>query len=296
MSGNPCSRPGSRAATSRCCSARPPSSGAALARAPRRPGPGGARAVARGGARATTSCVELVSHRLPGPARPGGRAPRPHAARMAGFARSAGLGAVLTNAVRYADRRDAPTVDVLDAARRLVPSTGATSTAATPRGSSSPARRCTRSPRRSARLAGLGDSDREARRLLAHTRAVADRCALDPRADLGLGEVHFPEFELPGAEPGRRSRPTRCCARAARPRSAGRYGAAPRQRIWKRLDDELRDDPRARLRVVLPHRRRRHRPDPRDGRARARRAGRARAAWSTTCSASPGSTRSGTAC
>ena len=39
---------------------------------------------------------------------------------MAGVARQAGLGTVLTNAVRYADRLDAPTVDVLDAARRLV--------------------------------------------------------------------------------------------------------------------------------------------------------------------------------
>ena len=55
---------------------------------------------------------------------------------MAGLARRAGLGAVLTNAVRYADRLDAPTVDVLDAARRLVAAaTGATSTGATPRGS-----------------------------------------------------------------------------------------------------------------------------------------------------------------
>ena len=33
-------------------------------------------------------------------------------------------------------------------------------------------------------------------RLLACTRAQAERCALDPRGDLGLGEVHFPEFEL----------------------------------------------------------------------------------------------------
>jgi error-prone DNA polymerase len=61
--------------------------------------------------------VELVSHRLPG-AGPGSA---PHAARMAGLARSRGLGVVLSNAVRYADRMDAPTVDVLDAARRLVP-------------------------------------------------------------------------------------------------------------------------------------------------------------------------------
>ena len=42
------------------------------------------------------------------------------------------------------------------------------------------------------RQAGFGD--READRLLARTRAVADRCALDPRADLGLGEVHLPEL------------------------------------------------------------------------------------------------------
>ncbi len=61
--------------------------------------------------------VELVSHRLPG-AGPGSAS---HAARMLGLAREEGLRTVLTNAVRYADRADAPTVDVLDAARRLVP-------------------------------------------------------------------------------------------------------------------------------------------------------------------------------
>ena len=64
--------------------------------------------------------VELVSHRLPGRGGEWGPGSSAHAARMAGVARQAGLGAVLTNAVRYADRLDAPTVDVLDAARRLV--------------------------------------------------------------------------------------------------------------------------------------------------------------------------------
>ncbi|MDO9494606.1 MAG: PHP domain-containing protein, partial [Nocardioides sp.] len=70
--------------------------------------------------------VELVSHRLPGggSAHGGGAGwgpgTTPHAARMAQIARRAGLTAVLSNAVRYADRRDAVTVDVLDAARRLV--------------------------------------------------------------------------------------------------------------------------------------------------------------------------------
>ena len=122
---------------------------------------------------------------------------------------------------------------------------------------------------RPARRAGA-DSDREAQRLLAHTRAVADRCALDPRRDLGLGEVHFPEFEL--ADPRRRSaddrrappRPTGCCGRAARARSATAT-ARPHGSGLEAARRRARGDPRARLRVVLPHRRRRHRPDPRDG-------------------------------
>ena len=89
------------------------------------------------------------------------------------------------------------------------------------------------------RLAGLADdSEHEARRLLARTRAVADRCALDPRTDLGIGEVHFPEFELSDTGPAPHGR-----RRAARPlRGGDRLAAtapAPRMRIWKRLDDEL---------------------------------------------------------
>jgi len=45
----------------------------------------------------------------------------PAAAAMFGWARERGLPTVLTNAVRYIDRRGAPVVDVLDAVRRLVP-------------------------------------------------------------------------------------------------------------------------------------------------------------------------------
>ena len=82
------------------------------------------------------------------------------------------------------------------------------------------------------RLAGLGE--RDARQLLSRTRMVADRCAVDPREDLGLGEVHFPEFGSSQAEAGAMLR-ARCEAGIGR-----RYGSAPRQRIWKRLDDELR--------------------------------------------------------
>ena len=121
----------------------------------------------------------------------------PHAARMAGVARRAGLGAVLTNAVRYADRLDAATVDVLDAARRLVALDRRHVDRGNAEGFLKSGKQMHEIAEEICRLAGLaGDTAREARRLLAHTRAVADRCALDPRADLGLGEVHFPEFEL----------------------------------------------------------------------------------------------------
>src|SRR3954447_10674201 len=156
--------------------------------------------------------LELVSHRLPqrqdavwGPGT------TPHAARMAGFARGVGLDAVLTNAVRYADRRDAPVVDVLDAARRLVAlgsadlkrHVGPAGFRANAEGFLKSGKQMLEVAEEIARLSGIGETDTEAHRLLAHTRQIADRCALDPRADLGLGEVHFPELEL-ARDPGLR--------------------------------------------------------------------------------------------
>jgi error-prone DNA polymerase len=192
--------------------------------------------------------VELVSHRLPqGNGAVWGSGTTPHAARMAGFARSVGLGAVLTNAVRYADRRDAPVVDVLDAARRLVALDRRHVDRVNAEGFLKSGKQMLEVAEEIARLSGLGESDREARRLLAQTRQVADRCALDPRADLGLGEVHFPEFEVATSGVTPTGRPSFASGSPAddllRARCEGaidhRYGSAPRQRIWKRLDDEL---------------------------------------------------------
>jgi error-prone DNA polymerase len=187
--------------------------------------------------------VELVSHRLPGTAGSWGPGSVLHAARMAGLARQAGAGTVLTNAVRYADRLDAPVVDVLDASRRLVPLGSVDLRRVGPGGTRGNAEGFLKSGKQMqevaeeiCRAAGLaGDPVREARRLLAATRVVADRCALDPRADLGLGEVHFPEFELSG-EGGSADALLRARCEGA---IGDRYGSAPRQRIWKRLDDEL---------------------------------------------------------
>ena len=99
------------------------------------------------------------------------------------------------------------------------------------------------------RYAGLEAGGRGATDLLAGTRALADQCVLDPRADLGLGEVHFPEFEI-STRPDAHPRGTEPLVAGASPADAAlrvrceaaigwRYGAAPRQRIWKRLDDEL---------------------------------------------------------
>ncbi|MFN8189718.1 MAG: DNA polymerase III subunit alpha [Nocardioidaceae bacterium] len=181
--------------------------------------------------------VELVSHRLRSADGGWGPGSSTHAARMAALARQAGVGTVLTNAVRYADRRDAPVVDVLDAARRLVPLDRRHVDRANAEGFVKSGKQMHEIAEEICRLSGLGDTEREARRLLARTRAVADRCALDPRADLGLGTVHFPEFHPSGeAAAGSADGALRARCEAA---IGGRYGTAPRQVIWKRLDDEL---------------------------------------------------------
>ncbi len=171
--------------------------------------------------------VEVVSHRRAG----SGPGSSPHAARMAGLARQEGLGAVLSNAVRYADRTDATTVDVLDAARRLVPLDLRHIDRGNAEGFLKSGKEMAEVAEEVSRYAGLGD--RSARDLLARTRVVADRCAVDPREDLGLGEVHFPEFGSSREEADRLLR-QRCEAGIGR-----RYGAAPRMKIWTRLDKEL---------------------------------------------------------
>ncbi|MDP3889704.1 DNA polymerase III subunit alpha [Nocardioides sp.] len=183
--------------------------------------------------------VEVVSHRLPG----SGPGSSPHAARMLGIAREAGLGAVLSNAVRYADRLDAPVVDVLDAARRLVPLGSTDLRRHGPGGFRTNAEGFLKSGKQMAevaeeitRHAGLaGNTGQEARRLLARSRVVADRCALDPREDLGMGEVHFPELDLAsGAGSADGLLRSRCESAIG-----DRYGSAPKMMVWTRLDREL---------------------------------------------------------
>ena len=127
---------------------------------------------------------------------------------------------MLSNTVRYADRTDAVTVDVLDAARRLVPLDVRHVDRGNAEGFLKSGKEMADVAEELCRLAGMGSGESAARSLLARTRAVAERCAVDPRADLGLGEVHFPELEVTDPRrPGPRA-PTRCCGSAARPASA----------------------------------------------------------------------------
>ncbi len=198
--------------------------------------------------------VEVVSHRRPG-AGPGSTT---HAARMLRLAERARLEVVLTNQVRHADHADAPVTDVLDAVRRLVPLDPRHLDRGNAEGYLKTGKQMAEVAEEVCRHAGA--SGRDADRLLARTRTVADRVALDPRGDLGLGEVHFPEQWSPELCPELRSPELRSPElRSPEPGESGwagsdvgtvlrerceaglgtRYGSAPIRRVLDRLDDEL---------------------------------------------------------
>jgi error-prone DNA polymerase len=168
--------------------------------------------------------VEVVSHRGPGDA---GRA-----ARLLSFADEARAPAVLTNVVRYADRSDAPTADVLDAARRLVALDARHVDRVNAEAALLSGKEMAEVAAEIARLAGRDDDGRS---LLARTRTEAERCAVDPRADLGIGEVHFPELEVLGGPATRADAVLRARCEAG----FGRRGMTRDAPTLRRLEDEL---------------------------------------------------------
>ncbi|MFD3683953.1 PHP domain-containing protein [Nocardiopsis sp. NPDC058631] len=95
--------------------------------------------------------------------------------------------AVLTNAVRYPVAEDAEVAHVLDQARRWAPGGSRPGPATDQAYLKSGAEMLTVAER----LCG-GDTAR-ARRLVAHTTALAASCTLDPVADLGMDDVHLPD-------------------------------------------------------------------------------------------------------
>ncbi len=171
--------------------------------------------------------VEIVAHR--------GRGDTGRAAALLAFAADVDLPAVLTNAVRYADRADAPTADVLDSARRLVPLGPRTIDRTNAEG-------YLKSGKEMAEVAAevCGPDRDAARRLLARTRHVAEQCAVDPRVDLGIGEVHFPELAGDGAVSGvGETGEAGAVLRERCEAGLGRRAMAPTAEVRQRLDHEL---------------------------------------------------------
>ncbi|MDT0214854.1 DNA polymerase III subunit alpha [Rothia sp. ARF10] len=160
---------------------------------------------------------------------------RNHARRMLGLADEARVPAVLTAAVRHADRDGVRTVDVLDAARRLVVLDSRHLDRVTDAG------HLASSEEMWARaLEVAGDAGRAAQ-LVGATLALGDECVLDSRADLGIGAVHLPEPGILGIDPGvdpHRVLTERCHAAVATRFPA--QGEAARHTVLSRLDDELR--------------------------------------------------------
>jgi error-prone DNA polymerase len=169
-----------------------PDSDVGRALAARRPDVAAARLARwRGAVGREDLLAEVVCHRGPEDA---GRA-----ARLLRFAAEHEMPAVLTNAVRFADRADAPVADVLDAARRLVVLDERHVDRRSAEGYLKSGKEMAEVAAEVARLAGGEDGPA----LLARTRRVAERCVLPVGAGgLGLGEVHFPELGVEGCGPG----------------------------------------------------------------------------------------------
>jgi error-prone DNA polymerase len=161
----------------------------------------GRRATGDAGARLTawqrsmpaeSVCLEIVCH-LAEPGAPGSITP---ATRMLALAEQRGLPAVLTNAVRYGEPEEAVTADLADAARTLTPLAELEQPQTNGQAWLKPAA----AMRQVARMvidAGVHDGD-ALTRLLRDTELLAERCTLDPQADVGLGTPRMPEARIIG--------------------------------------------------------------------------------------------------
>ncbi|MGY1623277.1 DNA polymerase III subunit alpha [Geodermatophilus sp. SYSU D00965] len=169
--------------------------------------------------------LELVHHR--------GQGDRARAGAMLRFAAAEGVPVVLTNAVRYVDALDAPTADVLDAARRLVPLDTRHVDRRTAEG-------YLKSGKEMAEVAeDVVGPDRDAvLRLLERTARLAEQCAVDVRADLGIGTVRYPELDVVTTPAEQGMSPSQVL-RARCEAGLGRRGMALTERVRVRLEEEL---------------------------------------------------------
>lgn len=132
--------------------------------------------------------VAVTHHQVPGTG-PGSGA---LAGRMLAWADRHRLVGVLSHDVRMAAKHLAPTLDVLDSARRLVPLDARNVDRRNAEGYLKSGKEMLPLAEEVSALAGRPDAEQ----LIADTRMVAIRSRLDPRADIGLGEIHLPEFEV----------------------------------------------------------------------------------------------------
>jgi error-prone DNA polymerase len=169
--------------------------------------------------------LELIHHR--------GRGDRTRAQRMLRFATEHGVPVVLSNAVRYVDALDAPTADVLDATRRLVPLDTRHVDRRTAEG-------YLKSGKEMAEVADdLVGPDRDAALgLLERTARLAEQCAVDVRDDLGIGTVRYPELDVV-TTPAERGMAPAQVLRARCEAGLGRRGMVPTEAVRRRLADEL---------------------------------------------------------
>ncbi len=138
------------------------------------------------------SALECISHQ----ARDGALYSTNFAGRTLAFARDNNLPAILTNAVRMLDRADGPVADILDAARNLLPLHPKNIERTNSEAYLKDAPSMHRIADEIARAAG----ERNGRALLATTQSWAERSALSPRTDIGIGEIHLPEPAVVGAK------------------------------------------------------------------------------------------------
>ncbi|MGY1707063.1 DNA polymerase III subunit alpha [Geodermatophilus sp. SYSU D00697] len=169
--------------------------------------------------------LELVHHR--------GRGDRSRAQALLRFAAAEDVPVVLTNAVRYVDALDAPTADVLDAARRLVPLDARHVDRRTAEG-------YLKSGKEMAEVAeDVVGPDRDAvLRLLERTARLAEQCAVDVRADLGIGTVRYPELDVVTTPAEQGMSPSQVL-RARCEAGLGRRGMTLTERVRVRLEEEL---------------------------------------------------------
>ncbi|MGK5115273.1 DNA polymerase III subunit alpha, partial [Geodermatophilus sp. CPCC 205506] len=169
--------------------------------------------------------LEVVHHR--------GRGDRSRAQGLLRFAAAEGVPVVLTNAVRYVDALDAPTADVLDAARRLVPLDVRHVDRRTAEGYLKSGKEMTEVAE------DLLGPDRDAvLRLLERTARLAEQCAVDVRGDLGIGTVRYPELDVVTTPAEQGMSPSQVL-RARCEAGLGRRGMDLTERVRVRLEEEL---------------------------------------------------------